>query len=271
MSESRDENKTEIIPEIEIPDIVQPEHRKKHALPSFDPKDPMVIILVILLVFLTVGTAFGGCASENRRVVELDAAFGGDNAGDQGIVKEAEVTQKITDELADLLNKDGNYKVELTHESGSSSSVKERADKINADKPDFVLSIRADGSPDASASGQFIYENVPSDQNHASSKKLADFVQSAFTDGSWKPQTGYLYYQPSDNNTFQLLKAGEDDTKDYKLDTWDLMKETDVPVVISDQFYVTSQSDVDAWANDKGYQKAAQNYYKAIKDYYGSK
>lgn len=268
MSENNN-NETEIIQEVDIPEMVQPSRKKKFSLPHFDPKDPMVIILTILLVFLTVGTAFGG-HNGNKRVIELDAAYGGDNTGYAGLVKEADVTQKIVDQLADLLEKDGNYQVELTHEAGTSSSVAERAEKIKKDNPDFVLSIRADGSPDASKTGQFVYENIPTDKNHQSSEKLADLISKSFENGNWKPQAGYLYYKPFDNNTFQMEQVKASDTKNYKLDTWDLMEKTDVPVVISDQFYVTNQSDVDTWANEKGYQKAAQAYYKAIKDYYGT-
>lgn len=269
MSDKKEETRTEILKDVDIPEMVQPERKKKLHLKE-NLKDPMVIILTVLLVFLTCGTALGGCHSQNQKVIELDAAYGGDNTGYAGIVKEADVTQKTVDALSALLEKDGNYRVELTHEAGTSSSVDQRADKIQKDKPDFVLSIHAGGSPDASVSGQYIYADIPTDQNHDASLKLADFIQKAFTNDSWKPQKGYLYYQPFDDNTFQLKQVSSDDTKDYKLDTWELMEKTDVPVVISDAFHVTNQSDVDTWANDKGYQKAAENYYKAIRDYYGS-
>lgn len=272
MSDRKEETKTEILTDIDIPEMVQPRRKKKgFHLPKYDPKDPMVIILVILLVFLTCGTALGGFTGGNRKVIELDAAYGGDNSGYAGIVKEADVTQKTVDALQSLLNQDGNYEVKLTHEAGTSSSVEDRAAKIRKDHPDFVLSVHAGGSPDASVSGQYIYADIPSDADHADSLKLADFICKAFTDDTWKPQTGYLYYQPFDNNTFQIKQIPEDDTKDYKLDTWDLMQKCDVPVVISDAFRVSNQSDVDTWANEKGYQKAAENYYKAIRDYYGSK
>ena len=267
MRNTKDETKTEILNDVDIPEMVQPDRKKEFQL---NLKDPMVIILIVLLVFLTFGTALGGCHSENQKVIELDAAYGGDNTGYAGIVKEADVTQKTVDALAELLEKDGSYKVVLTHESGTSASVSERVRKIQEDHPDFVLSIHAGGSPDASATGQYIYADIPGNQNHDTSLKLAEFIRKSFTTDNWKPQTGYLYYQPFDDNTFQVKQVASDDTKDYKLDTWDLMEKADVPVVVSDAFHVTNQSDVDTWANDKGYQKAAENYYKAIRDYYGN-
>ena len=38
-------------------------------------KDPMIIILAALLIFLTCGTAISGCRGRNT-VIALDAAFG---------------------------------------------------------------------------------------------------------------------------------------------------------------------------------------------------
>ena len=48
-----------------------------------------------------------------------------------------------------------------------------------------------------------------------------------------------------------------------------MMEKCDVPVVICNQIYVTNQTDIDTWANEAGYQKAAEAYYQAIKNYYG--
>jgi hypothetical protein len=38
---------------------------------------------------------------------------------------------------------------------------------------------------------------------------------------------------------------------------------------VTNQFYVTNEADVSAWANEDGYQKAAQDLYNAICDYNG--
>lgn len=235
-------------------------------------KDPMVIILACLLVFLTCGTALGGCSGKtggHRVVIELDAAYGGDNTGYEGLVSEADVSESIVSALRDKMSEDKHFTVLLTHQPGSSASVKERAEKINKDKPDLVLSIRADGSMDASASGQTVYADIPSSDYHEDSLKAANAVVKAFTSDNWTPSVKYRYYQPFENDEFTILDVNSDDTKDYKLDTWDLMSACDVPVVISNQFYVTNQSDVDTWANESGYDKAAEAYYQALKDLYG--
>lgn len=231
-------------------------------------KDPMVMILVMLLVFLTCGTAIAGCA-DKKRTIEIDAAFGGDNNGYEGIINETDFTEAVVEKLSALLTEDGHFDVLLTHEAGTSATVAQRVEKIHTDKPDFVLSIHATGTPDASKSGQVVYADIPTAETHEESLKLAQNIADAFTSDTWTPQVHYLYYTPFDDDSYQISEVGSDDTTDYKLETWDMMEQCDVPVVISNQIYVTNQSDIDTWANDAGYQKAAEQYYAAIKKYYG--
>lgn len=222
----------------------------------------------MLLVFLTVGTSVSGC-KKSKTVIELDAAYGGDNTGYQGIINESDFTESVVEKLAELLSDDSHFEVLLTHEAGTSSTVSERSAKINQDQPDIVLSIHASGTPDASRSGQEVYADTPTSSTHENSLKLAQCIQTAFTSDTWTPTVDYLYYKPFDDDSYQLEIIDSSDTTDYGLETWDLMENCDVPVVISDQIYVTNQSDIDTWASDDGYQKAAELYYAAIKSYYG--
>lgn len=231
-------------------------------------KDPMVIILVILLVFLTVGTAISGC-NGSKIVIELDAAYGGEDTGYQGIINESDFSESVVEKLATLLKDDSHFEVLLTHESGETSTVEERSNKINQDQPDIVLSIQASGTPDTSRSGQEIYADIPSESTHDKSLKLAKAIAESFTSSTWTPTVNYLYYQPFDDDSYQLEIIDSTDTTDYQLETWELMEKCDVPVVVSDQIYVTNQSDIDTWASEANYQKAAECYYSAIKSYYG--
>ena len=96
---------------------------------SFEWKDPMVIILVCLLVFLVTGTSIKGCLqmTAERKTVCIDGAFGGSFKGYEGIVNEAEVTGKLVDELAALLEKDRDFIVIRTDRS---KTVSERVEMI---------------------------------------------------------------------------------------------------------------------------------------------
>ena len=106
-------------------------------------------------------------------------------------------------------------------------------------------------------------------KTHDASLKLANCIHDAFTSDTWTPSVNYLYYQPFDDDSYQIETVASDDTNDYQLETWDMMEKCDVPVVICNQIYVTNQTDIDTWANEAGYQKAADAYYQAIKKYYG--
>lgn len=233
-------------------------------------RDPMVIILAMLLVFITFGAGFAGCKADTK-VIALDAAFGGKDTGYQGIINEADFTESVVEKLAALLEKDNHFQVLLTHEASESVPVSQRAEKINQTKADIVLSIHASGTPDATKSGQIVYADIPTKQTHDDSLKLANAITKAFTSDTWTPSTSYLYYKPFEDDSYQLQIVSSDDTTDYKLETWDLMEQCEAPVVISDQIYVTNQEDINTWANEDGYTKAAELYYEAIKEYYGIK
>ena len=231
-------------------------------------KDPMIIILAALLIFLTCGTAISGCRGR-KTVIALDAAFGGEDTGYQGIINEADFTESVVEKLAVLLTDDGHFDVVLTHDASTSATVEDRVNKIKQDGADIVLSIHATGTPDATRNVQQIYADIPTKTTHDASLKLANCIHDAFTSDTWTPSVNYLYYQPFDDDSYQIETVASDDTNDYQLETWDMMEKCDVPVVICNQIYVTNQTDIDTWANEAGYQKAADAYYQAIKKYYG--
>lgn len=230
-------------------------------------KDPIVVLLCILLIFLTAGSTLSACSGNRKSVIKitLDAAFGGEDTGYEGIMNEAEATEKIVVQLQELLKNDGNFQVSLTHETKETLSVKERAVKVNEEHPQYVLSIHADGSPNAELNGTRVYANIPSSKYNEVSLRFAKQVASAFSSEDKTVDPQYLYYQPyEDTETYEMKYVSTDDTTDYKLDTWELMKQCNAPVVIVNAFYVTSQTDVETWNTDEGYKKIADNLYTAI-------
>lgn len=244
----------------------------KQDLHQIEWKDPIVVLLCVILLFLTAGSTLNACtgSAKNAVRVELDAAYGGSETGYQGIVNEAEVSENIVNDLEALLKKDRRFKVFRTHEAGTAATIAQRVAKIEKDNPMFVLSIHADGHPDADLTGMHVYAKTPSQKNYEASLKLADAVASSFVSDTWPVSTGYLYYQLDQaSNTYQMKFVSEDDTTDYKLDSFELMKQCSLPVVVTNQFYVTNQSDVSTWANTDGYQKAAEQLYHALCSYNG--
>lgn len=249
--------------------------KKKLTQRRLNMKRLAIVILAVLLaaasLFLYQKLGHGKQAAAQPKItVELDAAFGGDQPGYAGIITEAEFNEKTVDALEKLLKKDDRFEVLRTHEAGTAMAVSARAAKIAADKPDIVLCIRAAHDRRSDVTGMTIYADLPTNAHHEESLKLADAIRDAFTTDAWKPAVGYLYYHPTRPSSFQERFIDESDTTDYAEETLSLMQACDVPVVISAGIRVTSQADIDAWANDDGYEKAAEQYYAALKACYGA-
>lgn len=230
-------------------------------------RDPMIIILACLLVFLTLGTGIHGCMqlTRDRKVICIDAAYGGSLNGFEGIVNEAEVTAKTADQLVSLLEEDRNYRVVRTT---AGSSVESRLQEIEKLKPDLLLSIHAEGSMDG-RSGMRNSVQLKSSDHYDSSVKLAQCISDAFA-GSTDTFTGTMYYQPLEDGMYARKDVDLSDSAVFTWDTWSILN-CDCTAVVSDLCHVSDQSDVDLWCNDSGYETAAKLYYEAIDGYYGNK
>lgn len=233
---------------------------------SFEWKDPMVIILVCLLVFLVTGTSIKGCLqmTAERKTVCIDGAFGGSFKGYEGIVNEAEVTGKVVDELAALLEKDRDFKVIRTDRS---KTVSERVEMIRNTDASLVLSIHADGSLDPSASGMRNSVLKTGDVHRDDSIRFAQCIAAAFSE-SCEVDNGTMLYEPLEGGVVSRKDTALTDTTVYTYDTWAIM-DCEKVTVVSDLCHVTSQKDVDTWCHEEGYRKAAGLYYQAIRNYYG--
>ncbi|MGM9941471.1 MAG: N-acetylmuramoyl-L-alanine amidase [Bulleidia sp.] len=230
-------------------------------------KDPMLVILAGLLVFLTLGTGIHGCTqlSRDKKVICIDAAYGGSLNGYEGIVNESEVTAKTADQLVSLLEEDRNYTVVRTT---SGSSVSDRLQQIAKLQPDLVISIHAEGSMDGK-SGMRNCVQLKTNAHYESSVRLAQCISEAF-ESCTETFTGTMYYQPLEDGVFARKDVDLSDSAEFTWDTWSILS-CNCPAVVSDLCHVSSQSDVDLWCNDKGYETAAKLYYEAVNTYYGNK
>lgn len=246
---------------------------KKGVIRKGMSRDPMFIVLSALLIFITCGILLNGCSSafSGTKKIMLDAAYGGENIGYAGVIKESEACEKIVDELEKLLQEDSRFKVVRTHDAGEAMNTKDRIKQIDKADPDLVLSIHASGSPNAAKSGMEVYAEIPSSKNHNASVKAASAIAEAFTSDAWKPEAQYFYFERSvaSADTYTLKRVDLSDETDYDLATWDMMEKTSVPVVVVNSFCVSNSKDVTMWGNEAGYKKAAELYYKALKNTYG--
>lgn len=236
-------------------------------------RDPMVLLLLSLLVFLTAGNLLAlGPVYKTVYRVELDAAFGGENKGYTGIIDEAGVNEKTVDALEALLVQDERFAVLRTHASGTPAAVKDSAAKIKDDNPALVLSIHGGWSPEASDTGTRIYTDLPGSEGHKESLQFAQEIKNAFAADDWQATLNYLYYHQANEKEWTVEVTSMDQESAYPDETpvtWTLFEETDVPAVIVEQFFVSNQSDIDRWNNEEGYKLAAEKYYTALCRYFG--
>ena len=241
--------------------------------PKIRLKDPMVLILFCLLVFMTAGMTMKACEREEviRFSVELDAAYGGDNPGLTGIINEADVNEKVINALEDLMVQDERFVVYRTHTAGSAASVLESAEKINRDKPDLVLSMHAAYSPSSAQSGTRLYPSLSSGAKAASLKFAQEILDEFEEEEDWQVTVNRLYYlDQAEGTTAVIIRDYADEISEEDGDvTWTLLMKTDIPCVIAEQFFISSQADIDRWDNEEGYRLIAKRYYSAFCDYFG--
>ncbi len=233
-------------------------------------KNPLVIILAVILAFVAVGSSFSGCLhlTSDRIIVAVDAAYGGEQTGYTGLINESDYAEGVVNALCTRLQEDSRFITVRTHEAGTSRSILNIVKDINEREADMVLSIHAGYDPDPAKSGMHIYAEKPSSAGHERSLAFAESIQQAFAEER-EAEIGYMYYEPIAENKFQLKIVPPDDETDYGLDTWTIMEKSLGPAVVSEQIYVSNEADVSAWANEEAYAKSAEMYYQAFCDYYG--
>ena len=231
-------------------------------------KNPAVLILAGLLVFLIIGVSLSGFIGSPGITVAVDAAYGGEQTGYTGFINESEYSEGVVNALCERLQQDDRITLYRTHEAGTSHSVLNIAKEVNEKKADIVLSIHAGYDPDPQVTGMRIYAEKPSTEEYDRSMNFAEEVQKAFQD-EISAEIDCMYYEPIGEDKYQLKVVPASDQTDYGLDTWTLMEKTVVPVVVTEQIYVSNEADVKKWANQEAYAKTAELYYQAICEYFG--
>lgn len=245
----------------------------KQKKPKYSLKDPMVMILTCLLVFLTAGTLFSGKGADHVSYkIELDAAFGGSNKGFTGFIAEADINEKTVNALEELLLKDDRFEVCRTHPAGSEAAVLDSAARIEEDAPAMVLSIHGGWDPDENVSGTRVYIDLSGRSGESEAKKFAKEICAAFNAEDWQATRNYLYYHEQSDGTFTIEVTDADEKQpsfgEETPVTWTLLEKTEVPCVIVEQFFISNKSDIGCWDNPEGYQLIAQKYYSAICKYF---
>ena len=203
--------------------------------------------------------------------VAIDAGHGGSDPGARGVVEEKEMTAQTSEALLALLEADPNYIPLRSRESYDvTAKPSERAEAINAQSPQLLLSIHGNSAPEGSAAAGFeCYPSVPGRTWHQESyyfaQQLAQGMQAAGAKLRGHGGIRYIYYQ---GEVKQLVESTHTEVRDER--SFTLLEDVNCPAVLAEQCFVTSEEDVAQFGSEEGCKTVARAYYEAICAYFGT-
>lgn len=146
----------------------------------------------------------------------------------------------------------------------------ERAEAINAQSPQLLLSIHGNSAPEGSTAAGFeCYPSVPGRTWHRESyyfaQQLAQGMQAAGAKLRGHGGIRYIYYQ---GEVKQLVESTHTEVRDER--SFTLLEDVNCPAVLAEQCFVTSEEDVAQFGSEEGCKTVARAYYEAICAYFGT-
>ena len=217
------------------------------------------------------GEAFRPQVGDPPYRVAIDAGHGGNDPGARGVVEEKEMTAQTSEALLALLEADPNYIPLRSRESyDATAKPSERAEAINAQSPQLLLSIHGNSAPEGSAASGFeCYPSVPGRTWHQESyyfaQQLAQGMQAAGAKLRGHGGIRYIYYQ---GEVKQLVESTHTEVRDER--SFTLLEDVNCPAVLAEQCFVTSEEDIAQFGSEEGCKTVARVYYEAICAYFGT-
>lgn len=242
-----------------------------------------------LLLYTAVLLLLGGCAAlfllpqkpvpnpipTPPYVIAIDAGHGGTDPGAVGYFREVDLTEATAVYLEYLLLQDANYRPFLCRKTGTDAALADRTDKANAEGADLYLSIHANSAAeDENASGFECYPSLPDRKWGAESLSLAQCC-AARMQATGAPLRGeggvrYIWYVKDGKGGYEKRTGECSQRIPSRYRSFAVLEDVDCPSVLLEQCFVTNPEDAAFWGTDAGYRTAAQAYYYAVCDYFGT-
>ena len=185
--------------------------------------------------------------SLSDRVIMIDPGHGGAQPGASSStgVYERDVTYKISQELARLLQQNGATVLFSRNDAASVPEIEERRLNAYELKPDMFVSIHCDSSSSASSNGSsaYYYKNYSGPLAFAIAENLPLSVKSAT---GYNMKNGGAHYYP-----FLVTRI------------------ENCPAVLVECGFISNKADFNIINTDKGRKAIAQGIYNGIIEYYG--
>ena len=254
------------------------EIRRKRRMKRKRRKKIIKILLLLFLIILAIIFGFVLFLKKGEHkpyTIGLDAGHGGEDVGAIGYIEEVELTEKTTDFLQELLEKDGRFKVVRSRKNGEDIGITKRKEILLKQKPDLILSIHGNSDPTGTARGFECYPSPPGRYNHEISYYFAVCIAESMAEvgNHLRGENGvrYAYYVTDQNGNTQKAIKEISDTMVYAQQSFGMVENLKCPSVLVEQCFVTNQQDVEQFGSEMGCKLAASAYYKAICKYLGIK
>ena len=200
------------------------------------------------------GESFRPVVGDPPYRVCIDAGHGGSDPGARGVVEEKEMTAQMR----------SRERYDIT------AKPSERAESINAQSPQLLLSIHGNSAPEGSAASGFeCYPSFPGRTWHQESYYFATQLAPGMLAAGAKLRghggIRYIYYQ---GEVKQLVESTHTEVRDER--SFTLLEDVNCPAVLAEQCFVTSEEDVAQFGSEEGCKTVARAYYEAICAYFGT-
>ena len=202
--------------------------------------------------------------------VALDPGHGGMDTGAEALRIEVDVCEATVDALYGLLEADPNYTPVRTRANGEDRSTSERAQTASDARASLLLSVHA--NCDESTRQSHGFECYPTPPGRTYSQESLRFAQCvvfrmAAAGHRLRGESGihYAYYSGSSKH---MVEASDTTVRTQK--SFGMVEKPLCPALLAEQCFLSNYSDTEAWASPEGCVRAAQVYYRAICDYFGT-
>ena len=216
-----------------------------------------------------ISAACKAVAAEMPYVIAIDPGHGGMDTGAQAIVEEYQVIDQTVDYLYELLEKDENFTPIMTRTASDPESGP-RADIANTAGANLLISVHANCDSHKSSKGFECFPTPPGRTHHERSLHFAQLVvaqmaAAGHTIRGGEDKTGikYAYYY---GNEKRIVDSSDNKVRSRK--SFGVLEKTNCPRLLVEQCFISNYDDVNNWASPEGCKKAAELYYRAIKQYF---
>ncbi|MDO5602948.1 MAG: N-acetylmuramoyl-L-alanine amidase [Oscillospiraceae bacterium] len=207
-------------------------------------------------------------------VVAIDAGHGGSDPGAVGLFRETDMAEATAVYLEYLLAQDANYIPVLCRAPGESRTIAERAQTALEANAVLLLSIHANSADNPEAAGFECYPTLPSrywgPESLAFARCLAARMQASGALLRGENGVRYAWYVENGRGGYDKKIAEESGSIPSRYRGFGILEDCGCPAVLAEQCFVTSAEDAAFWGTDAGYRTAAQAYYYAVCDYFGT-